>query len=298
MVSLTSNVTYDGLRQAGKHTFTLKDATTFFQGQFVCINSSGRLAPYTAAAGDLFMGRLAKCSNPGFKSDTTPYLGLGDDSQSPKPTGTVEFDDTILPNLTIGGLAGTLADIRKLLYMTDDHTFTVTRPSTKAVIVGEVLGWAPGTTPTTASADALIYGFSKLSIINTIGTKRREYIGSYDVTQAANATARAQINLWGHGKIVNFYGNMDDAAGGGGGKAIALNLAIMPAGGVITNLTGGVITVLGTAAAGSLQAGTAITGANEYHDGDTLQLVAVGAAPPTGTGRIDLYVDVIDLPGA
>lgn len=191
-------------------------------------------------------------------------------------------------DLAVTGLAGTGADNGQLVYATADGTFTLTPPASLALPVGVVVKEQTATICTVqffSFVENLLQGLSG-GQIHTVP------LGSLDCDTITTANQRTGMPLRGHGKIIAFYAMVDVACAGGGGTA-DLNLEI-----ATVNVTGGVLTI-STAAGGTKGTkltATAITAANEFHDGDALDIEATLGTDMTA-GRVDMFIDVQWLPG-
>lgn len=97
------------------------------------------------------------------------------------------------------------------------------------------------------------------------------------------------VPLQGHGKITQVVAVVT-TVGAGAGATRAFNLEIGNPG---TNVTGGVVTLTlaGTAAVGTVVAGTAITANNEFSDGDVVSLEVAGGTVFTG-GEVVFLITV------
>lgn len=95
------------------------------------------------------------------------------------------------------------------------------------------------------------------------------------------------FTLQGHGRITQVVAVVNEV-GAGAGATRAFNLEINT-----TNLTGGVVTLTlaNTATVGAAIVGTAVAGANEFNDGDTLSIEVAAGTVFTG-GRVAFLVTV------
>lgn len=215
----------------------------------------------------------------GFFSDQT----LGATSSSPVPKNNVDVSDKVWRRATVTG-AASRGDIGKLVYATDDNVLTLTRPADDSLPMGCVWEWHTSTT-----CDVFMFGFATLCAI-ALGGGGGDliYLGRVDFATLADGNVLASIPLPGHGKILSFFAITDTTLVGTGGTTL-LNLEI---GG--TNLTGGVITLATDpgAAVGYNSAGTAITAANEFHDGDLLDVEAASSGGTRTSGGAGLYITV------
>lgn len=299
MALLTAPKTYDNVRQPTIAAFTLANSTNFYAGSFCALNTSQRLVPFNGTSGQILLGRLYDADN-----GTSTIDGVGDDTQTQfaglggKPMGRVILSEEILPAVTITGL-GAATDIGKLVYLNgDDNTFTLTPPSTNATVLGEVVDWTSSTT-----GDLLVYSFMvRQALARTIGASGGGGQWIHFATLPAGtgnilaSAAAAGINLPApfHGKIVDCFEINNGVALTGG--PVTLTPQITPNGGSITPVTGGAIVVPAAQATKTRQAGTAITGANEFHVGDTLDLASTTVTAITA-GQVDVFLKLQPIAG-
>lgn len=242
--------------------------------------SRGRVSGWTGVAGEFPIGWSATSKT------------VGDTSANPIPNVGVLAQDVVVDNLAVAGLASSdfQADNLKYVYATADGTFTLTRPS------------APNRTPcgmvicgkTASVCDVLMFGAVTQAVIAACGSNIRTIpIACVGVGITGSGNLATGIKLSGHGKILETYAvcliGPTDAD-----VDIDANLEI---GG--TNVTGGVIELIAADVAGDNKAGTAITAANEFHDGDLLDIEGVvnTAGTASDPGLYQVYITVEYLPG-
>lgn len=260
-MALSAN-TFRVVERVASARFLVASAAVCYKGSLVGLNSSGLAGPLGA-------------SYPNF-------VGIAD--QKVTGDGSTEYVTccqlpTILKGITVTG-ASAQADVGKPVNATDDGTFTLTL--TSGYRVGRVLEWITSTTCDVVlvppmGVDARLFGQRELL-----------YLGHYDFASTADGNLRTAIPLPFRGKIVDVFAMVDVAMTGSGGTT-AINLEI---GGV--NVTGGVVTV-STAAGGTKGtklAGTAVTAANMFEAGDTLDVEAASSGGTRTTGTFDLYATV------
>lgn len=212
----------------------------------------------------------------------------------------IQIDDALILNsVTVTGVAAA-TDNGAAVYATDENTFSLTRPADDAHVIGLVLFWRTSTT-----CDVLLLGARDAAVLALAGgNKERVHLATVHTTQLEGTSAddiRASIPMWGHGKIVDFYAyatGYDTALTAG---SQTLNLEI---GG--TNVTGGTLglsfgAVDAAADMGAKISAAAITAANEFHDGDLLdiEVAASGTAfSLADTVSFELYADIEYIAGA
>ncbi len=209
----------------------------------------------------------------------------------------------VTPRVSVTG-ASAITDFSKLVFATDGSTFTLTRPADDAVPVGIVAKWD-------TSTYCWVYMFSWVeSVMLGMATagqglgKQNLFLGS--VTSGTMEGTGAidiitEMPMYGHFSIDSFFAVTKGYDAGITAGSQQLNLEIAAA-----DVTGGVITLteaLCDAAgdAGTVTAGTAITGTNEVHDGDVLSIeMATGGTGFTAdqVGVFDLWITITPLPGA
>lgn len=266
-------------RDAGTLNHQITNAVVMYGGARAALVAAGRVSTWTGVAGDTPIG---------FWGDSKM---TGDTSVTPIVNGRVYAMGQIVNDCPVAGtLAGTVADHQKFVYATTDVTFTITRPS------------APNRTPvgiietykTTTTAD--VYFFSRVEMLQMAlaGSNIRTIpIACVGVGITGSGNLATGIKLSGHGKILETYAvcliGPTDAD-----VDIDANLEI---GG--TNVTGGVIELITADVAGDNKAGTAITAANEFHDGDLLDIEGVvnTAGTASDPGLYQVYITVEYLPG-
>lgn len=175
------------------------------------------------------------------------------------------------------------------VFMIDNYTLSLTpATSTRNKPAGYVEKWVSGTT-----CEVFIFSAHAQRLMDFAGGGRRKtiHLGHFDADTIADGDLRTDMTdfIHDHCKIVNFYALIDKALTTTG-DTTALHLEIGS-----TALTGGVLTLTGEA--GSIKGlqvnATAITALNEFHEGDTLSIVAASTADLTG-GTFDLFA-VIEL---
>lgn len=229
----------------------------------------GRVAPWTGADGEIPLGRATSRQT-------------GDTSATPIVEATVDMSAYIAKNIAVTGLAGTIADnFKKVYQITDDNTFTLTRPAagSSTLPVGVVTRFISST-----NCDVYFFSFETMCAIALAGGgSSNVLVGVVNGVESAGNHATG-IVLTGHGKILSCYGVVFEPMADADSTA-TVNLEI---GG--TNVTGGVITWATADVLGDKKDGTAITAANEFHDGDLLDVeVAAGTAGTAADGYMAVY---------
>lgn len=211
----------------------------------------------------------------------------------------VQLRGDIVANQTITGVSGAAQNGRSV-YATDENTFTLARPADDAAVVGIVLEGGA------SDADLFLFSAKESAVLALAGgNKRTINLGRIHTTALEGTSGinlRTSFPLWGHGTIVDFYAYPDGYDSGYSGGAQTLNLEI---GG--TNVTGGSLGLSDGAidAVGDLDdkiSATAITAANEFNDGDLLDIEmasgGTGFTAGVDTVGFNLFIDVEYRAGA
>ncbi len=233
----------------------------------------GRCGPWTGADGEIPLG---------FAFDRT----TGDTAATPIPTASVDTTPRIMFNQPVTGLTGDVTDVGRLVYATDDNTWTLTRPAT-SVPIGIVIRWISAT-----NADVYFYGFLGTSILSMAGACKYTWnLGTIGVL-VGGGNALTGIVAPHHGRIIDVYGiAIDDMADADADYDINLEI-----GGV--NVTGGVVEWLFSDAVGTKKQGTAVTANNVFHEGDLIDVELVeNTAGAAGDGHMNIYAEVLMEPG-
>jgi hypothetical protein len=228
----------------------------------------GTAFPFTGAAHEQLVG-IAKNS----------ALGA---ATTPRPAVEVAAAGAVWRGAAISGLAGDATDVWRIVYASDDNALTLTRP-TRGVPVGVIEAWVSSTV-----ADVRIFNVDTLMSLALSGNGRTILnLGSVDLDSITTANCRTAFPMPYAGRVVAFFAMVDVAPTGAGGTA-DFNLEIDG-----TNVTGGVVTVATGDAKGAYKAGTAITAANKFSEGSTIDIEAVVGTDMTA-GRADFFA-VIEL---
>ena len=216
------------------------------------------------------------------KGDTT-----GDTTVADPPDSNLDIFPRIIKGLAVAGLAGAVTDISRLVYATDDNTFTITPPalaSPLGIIVASV---------SAAAADVLFFGADTMISMALAGQGLSTWhLGTVSGNVYASANGATGIEAPHRGRILSVYGTIIDNLNGVGAD-LDINLEIDG-----TNLTGGVIPWLLADAQGAKKAGSAVTddGANLFHQGDLIDIEITMNTASTA-GLMAVYANVRAEPG-
>lgn len=212
----------------------------------------------------------------------------GNTSASPIVKAEVDLQARVHTNVAVTGLTGDVTDTGRVVYATDDNTFTLTRP-TLGHPIGIVSRWISAT-----NADVYFFSFGELCVLGMSGAgKPGLWLLGTVTAGAATGNVATGIVATCHGRILQVYGIVvvepTDAD-----VVQTINLEI---GG--TNVTGGVVTFQFDSAVGAKLAGTAVTAANIIHEGDLIDIetVATVAGTTADPGLVNIYADVLVEPG-
>ena len=205
---------------------------------------------------------------------------LGDTTATIPPENRLNLEPKIYPQATVTGVASR-GDIGKVVYLTDDNTLSLTRP-TLGTPVGYVTEWSSSTT-----CDVFIFGTAAQAAVDLGGQGAQVlHLGHYYAANVTDADVVTSYPLPFHCSLESFYAVCTKSIAGGGGTT-DLNCEIGT-----TNVTG---TLQITTAAGSTK-GTvisqALSGSNVGHSGDLLSVEATNTSSLTG-GEFDLYVKLV-----
>lgn len=128
--------------------FPITNSTQLYPGQFVQLDSGGRVKPYAADAagtdGGLILGMVA----PTRKDNESATVLLGNTSLSPVPEAIVNVGSFVLSNVAVTG-ASSQTNVGAKVYLdatgtAGDHTLTLTS-TTNGRELGEVVAWRTST---------------------------------------------------------------------------------------------------------------------------------------------------------
>ena len=205
----------------------------------------------------------------------------GDTSASPIVNAEVDLQSRIFANVAVTGLTGDVTDVGQVVFMTDDNTFTLTRPSLGHPI-GVISRWRSAT-----RADVYCFGFDTLCAIGLSGAARDTvFLGTINGLESAGNHVTGLIAPY-HGRIVDVYGIVFEPITDADATA-TINVEI-----ATVNVTGGVITWATADLLGDKKSGTAITANNRFHQGDAIDLeVTAGTAGTAADGYLNVFATV------
>lgn len=211
----------------------------------------------------------------------------------------VQLRGDILRDQAVVGVSSRTTNGQEV-YATDENTFTLTRPVDDAVPIGIVLDGDA------TDADVFLFSVKESAVLSLAGgSKHSIHLGTINTSALEGVLAsdlRAGIVMWGHGVITACYSY---PVGFDAGYVAGSQLVNLELGGV--NVTGGVLTLAfgnidGLGDVGTRINATPVTAANEFHDGDLLdvELAAAGTGftAVADTQGFDLFIDVEYRAGA
>lgn len=283
------------LRARTRQALKVANSEVIYAGSYAALRSSshattaswGYADVLTAAAGNIPMGGFFNVGQTGDTSATVP------------PEGEIDVTPQVVKQVSVAGGTGDITDLGQLVYMSDDDTFTFTRP-TLGLPLGVAVRYHTGTT-----YDVALFSFGELCAIALGGAGQQLlYVGSYDLTAHTEVGSggtpvnlRTSFPMPYHGKITATFAMIDVVlAGIATGETENIQFEI---GG--TDVTGGVIGLQIGQAKGAKVAGSSVTGNNVFHEGDSLDVEIVGGQSAASTnitaGRVDVYLEVQPLLG-
>lgn len=274
-----------------KASIEVVNSATIFSGAAVALcgpdhgtaANQGRTKPWASLAGEIPFGFKILDSVLG---NTSPAAG------SQIPEAELDLGARIYEQLTITGLTGNRTDTGKLVYMSDDGTWTLTRPAV-GIPMGLVLNSRSAT-----QADVYMFAAETMLAIALAGCgKYTMHLGAISAATAA-ATYLMGSNSTGitmphHGKFTSVFA-ICTRANSDVDVSIDATLKIND-----VAVTGGVVQLRFGDAFAAVKAGTAVTGTNIFREGDKVQVGSTvnTAGTATDPGTYSLFATVETLPG-
>lgn len=259
------------------------NADRVFGGSYVMLGSFDHATPADRGRVQAWNdeeGAIPFCFS--IKGDTT-----GDTTLADPPDSNLDIFPRIIKGLAVAALVGNITDVSRLVYATDDNTFTITPPalaSPLGIIVASV---------SAAAADVLFFGADTMMAMALAGQGLTTWhLGTISGNVSGSGNGATGIEAPHRGRILSVYGSIITNLNGGGAD-LDINLEIGGA-----NLTGGVIPWLLADAQGAKKAGSAVTddGANLFHQGDLIDIeIAMNTA--STDGYMAVYANVLCEPG-
>jgi hypothetical protein len=274
-MALTANVQRE-TRTTQKAAPQIVNAAVLYSGAVVAVGSRnhatatsrGRCLPWASTAGQIPFGWAVGDVKTGATAST------------PIPEADLDIAGRVVTRLAVTGLGGTFADVGRLVYASDDGTFTLTKP-TVGIPHGMIVRFSSATL-----ADVLFFSVSELAVLALSGGVRQTWLlGSVTGVIAGNINVMTGF-VAPHAAIINsVYGIVAQPAAGAG----ATNTYAVSIGGVPT--TGGIITWVLADVAGAKLAGTAVTALNVVAEGSLIGVDGTFGTASTA-GILNVYADV------
>lgn len=271
--------------------FQIRNSSVLYHGSVAALGDlslataaqRGRISPFTGAAGEIPFGIVMPDPN----VDRDGYTG--DTAASPIRDAELYLGGGVLEDVDVAGASAVTDCVGRIVYLNDTDNpsadLTLTRP-TRGVPMGIVAGYRTGD-----NCDVLLFSVETLIAIGLGGNGQElMHLGHFDANTVANGDLRTAIPMPFHGRFLEVFAMIDVAVAGAGATA-SINLEI---GG--TNVAGGVVTIAENDAKGTKKAGTAITAANVFSEGSTVDVEAASVTDASA-GSFDLYAIVERLPG-
>lgn len=286
--------------------FKITSATTVYSGRHAAVDiSTGLLQNMADTANYVPAGVVVSGENGEATLLGTALATEGD-------VGANVRGDIIVKDMAVTGVAA-VTDIGKLVYATDNETYTLTRPADDAVPIGIIVYKKRASTD--AVADVYVFDFVTAALVSLTRTKTCQPLGFLEAGGLIDATddiALLDLQLFGHGKITKIYAvsqgyDTDWATGSVITNAKIGGTTIKTAAAAAVTLTLTEASIDAAADRGTtIDLATAIGAANEFHDGDnfTLNIVNAGSTAFTRTGGTadnggwNIYAEIEWLPGA
>lgn len=200
-------------------------------------------------------------------------------------TVSVRVDGPVVEAATITGLSAA-SDVGKLIYMIDDQTFTLTRPSADAVAVGLVGRFRSGTT-----GDVICFTIGESFALDAARPKETIALGTVGLKEAAAEDVVCRKPLFGHGRIVKFHAyTAQKLASGAAGEAVfQLLLGATSLGFIHLDATSG---ASGMRVFGAAASTNAI--AQRFSDGEVVTVkLSTLTTPFDADGATTFFIDVV-----
>jgi hypothetical protein len=286
MTAATANIVRRGRAQPRRMAIQIANTAVCYHGAVAAMGgrdhgtsaTRGRAKPWTGGVNEILLGLFG-----GSKK-------TGDTSASPiVETDEIEIDGQIVQALPVTGLAGTVADQGRIVYASDDATFTLTRAAAVAATSAQTPFGVVVRFRTATTADVLVLGLEARIALALAGGEMK----TYNFTIAASRTASGNsVTGWVcpvRGRIVGMNAYVVRKA-----ATATLNVAINAEINAV-DVTGGVVTWAFADDVGAKLSGTAVTAANVVHEGDLIDIeqAVTGAGAATDVGLINLQMDIL-----
>lgn len=275
------------LRPATRFAQQVKSAAVMYQGAFAAIGAQddataanvGRIRPYNDEAGALYYGL---CQGGGGSGASQGLNSVTGDASADQMVS-LDVGSFVVEKVAVTGLTTGVTQVGAPVFLSDDNTFTLTRP-TIATIIGEVAAYR-----SSGVGDVWVYSVETIRAISLNGNGRDWLsFGSIDWVSIADGDVVTNFPAPFSGRIIKFYALIDIALTGSGGTT-TLNMEIGTTNVGPTTATSIVLSTAATPNKGTVVASAAITANNKFSEGDNLSVEAASTATTRTTGRFNFY---------
>lgn len=246
----------------------------------------GRSLPWSGAVGQIPIG---------FSNQQTGSIGssvsgtTGDTSATPIVRTGIDGEGRVVRKCPVSNVAGTIADVGRLVYATADGTFDITLPAfPNRMPVGMIVDFYSSTL-----ADVEFFSRSELAVLALSGGGVAQLVVQVTPCIASTGLLHGAFKTAQHGRIRSVDGFCTRAPTDAD-VSISAAVRITPAGGSAAAITGGAVVLLHGDACGDVKAGSAVTddGGNVFHPGDAIDIygtvTAAGTATDPGTYNLNI----------
>lgn len=256
--------------------------------------SRGRAKPWAGLIGERPIG---------FDNHQSAVIGssvggtTGDTSASPIVRVGVDGSGRTFARLAVSNLAGTIADVGRLVYATADGTFDISLPALpNRLPIGIIADFFSSTL-----ADVECFPRFATDVLSLAGGGCGRFIVQITPCITATGLLHGAFVVSSHGRIVRVDGFCTRAPTDAD-VSISAAPRITPAGGSATAITGGAVVLLHGDACGDVKAGSAVTNTgidNAFHPGDSIDIFGTVTTAGTATdpGTYNLVIDYTHEPG-
>lgn len=259
------------------YSLPVKSGVTVYAGDLVAVNGpdaaadNGKLDKWAAAVGQILLGNAVEQAT-GVSAGTV--------------RARVDFTPALVKRDVTG--ASAVTDRGKLVYATDENTYTLTPNTNRPTPIGVVIDWLSGTTCVVLDLGLV----ARLGIDLAGGIEQVIHLGGFPCDAFADGAMATDVPLVGHGEIVSLFSVIRKAPAGASGT-VTVKAQLKPVGGSYADVgapTSFVPAATGDAL-GAVKASSAISAANAFSAGALLKLVA-SATTSMSAGHVDIYAKV------
>ena len=292
-----SAISIRSISDGGRLAVHVEHAEKMWKGGFAAIGSAthatsanrGRASGYEDEAGNIYAGIMISGGGSGSSQ--------GADTVTGDSTSAATLNNNMAALMTEAFQIDTIAvtgstaktDVGRYVYLTDDDTVTLTRP-TVGCPIGYVAEWRSGTSCRVHFFDV----DTVMALVSGGCAQQTMCLGTFTAASIVNGDLITSLPMPHSGEIVVFRIVTHIAATGTGGTT-TLNLEI----GTTDVGTSGADTIVfatGTQAISDTTSSAAISAANKFSEGDLLSLEAASTTTLTA-GSFTVFMDYITGPG-